>query len=193
MLPETQDEKKYTVTIKKANNNDNNDNNGNNNTGNDNNGNTNTNNDNTDQPTTTIDTILNNTAISANNDIITNVKYNTSASTVLNKITSAGATSATITDSSNNQITNSTYIGTGYKLTITLNNETKTYTFVIKGDTSGDGKINSLDLLQILKHINGDKKLTSSYLKAADTSLDGKVNTLDLLQVLKHINGDKKL
>ena len=190
---ETQDEKKYTVTIKKANNNDNNDNNGNNNTGNDNNGNTNTNNDNTDQPTTTIDTILNNTAISANNDIITNVKYNTSASTVLNKITSAGATSATITDSSNNQITNSTYIGTGYKLTITLNNETKTYTFVIKGDTSGDGKINSLDLLQILKHINGDKKLTSSYLKAADTSLDGKVNTLDLLQVLKHINGDKKL
>ena len=193
---ETQDEKRYTVTIKKVlGNTGNNDDNGNsgNNDNNDNNGNNNSNNENNEQPSTTIDTILTTSAISVTNDDITNIKYDTNASSILNKLTSAGATNVSITDSKGNQVANSSLIGTGYKLTITINNETKTYTFVIRGDTSGDGKINSLDLLQILKHINGDKKLTSSYLKAADTSKDGKVNSLDLLQVLKHINGDKKL
>ena len=29
---------------------------------------------------------------------------------------------------------------------------------IIKGDTSGDGKITILDLLQVQKHIKGDKK-----------------------------------
>ena len=194
---ETQDVKRYTVTIKKVNNGSgNNDNNGNNGS-NDDNGNNNTgngdNNNNGQTEQTSFDTILNNAAISLTNDDITNIKYNTSASTILNRLTSAGATNVTITDNKNNPVTNSSLIGTGYKLNITLNNETKTYVFVIRGDTSGDGKINSLDLLQILKHINGDKKLTSYYLKAADTSRDNKVNSLDLLQVLKHINGDKKL
>ena len=177
---ETQDEKKYTITIKVVKDETNNNL-------------TSTNDNQTTTNNKTIDTILNDSIIYTNNGYITNIKYNTNASNIINKLTSAGASSVSIMDKNNKSVTGSNLIATSNILTIKYGQETKTYNFVIKGDTSGDGKINTLDLLQILKHINGDKKLTSSSLLAADTSGDGKVNTLDLLQVLKHINGDKKL
>ena len=50
-----------------------------------------------------------------------------------------------------------------------------------------------LDLLQILKHINGDKTLQDANFQAGDTSDDDTITMLDLLKVLKHINGDKLL
>ena len=78
-------------------------------------------------------------------------------------------------------------------MTIVTSIDTKTYTLSIKGDTSGDGKVTILDLLQVQKHILKDKSLTGAYLLSADTSGDGKVTILDLLQVQKHILGDKKL
>ena len=44
---------------------------------------------------------------------------------------------------------------------------------VVKGDTSGDGEINALDLLQIQKSILGTYTLSGASLKAGDTSGDG--------------------
>lgn len=141
----------------------------------------------------TIANILKDSGINDSNNNITSVKYNVKASTILNLIIKNGASNVVIKDKDNKVITDNTLIGTASTITITSGNETKTYTFVIKGDTSGDGKITILDLLQVQKHIKGDKKLTNSYLLASDTSLDGKVTILDLLQIQKHIKGDKKL
>ena len=141
----------------------------------------------------TIANILKDSGINVSNNNITSVKYNVKASTILNLIIKNGASNVVIKDKDNKVITDNTLIGTASTITITSGNETKTYTFVIKGDTSGDGKITILDLLQVQKHIKGDKKLTNSYLLASDTSLDGKVTILDLLQIQKHIKGDKKL
>ena len=183
---ETQSIKKYVISIKIVKDTTNND------TNNNNNNNSSSTNE-TLPPNKTIETILKDAAINTNNDYITNIKYNTSVSTILNKLTSFGASNVSITDSSNKNITGSNYITTGSKLTIKYNNDVKTYTFIITGDTSGDGQITSLDLLQVLKHIKGDKKLKAEYLKAADTSGDNDVTSLDLLQILKHIKGDKKL
>ena len=81
------------------------------------------------------------------------------------------------------------YIGTGSKITIVNSSETKVLTVLIYGDTSGDGIINALDLLQVQKHILGVSSLSGIDKDAADTSKDGTVNALDLLQVQKDILG----
>ncbi len=137
--------------------------------------------------------ILKDSGIDVSNKTITNIKYNVKASTVLNKLTKNGASSVVLKNKSNTVIKDSTLIGTGSTVTITSGNETVTYTFAIKGDISGDGKITMVDLLQVLKHIKNDKKLSGVYLSSADTSLDNKVTMVDLLKILKHIKGDKKL
>ena len=84
-------------------------------------------------------------------------------------------------------------LGTNFKVTVSTLLESKTLTFVVRGDTSGDGKVTILDLLQVRKHINGDNTLNNARFLAGDTSGDNKITILDLLQVRKHINGDKKL
>ena len=82
---------------------------------------------------------------------------------------------------------NSGNIGTGYKVNIKNSSETRTLTVVIYGDTSGDGVINALDLLQVQKNILGTYSLSGAYSSAGDTSKDGTINALDLLQVQKNI------
>ena len=142
---------------------------------------------------TPVETILQNSKITVQNNNVTSIKYNTKASIIITTLTNAGAKKVEIKDAQNKTVSNTTIIGTGFKVYITNENETYSYTIIIKGDTSGDGVINTLDLLQVYKHVNGDKKLTTIYLTAGDTSGDNKIDTLDLLQVYKHINGDKKL
>ena len=80
-------------------------------------------------------------------------------------------------------------VATGYKVTIGNSSGSETLNVVVKGDTSGDGKINALDLLQVQKTILGINALSGTYKLAGDTSGDGKINALDLLQVQKHILG----
>ena len=99
-----------------------------------------------------------------------------------------GNATVNITDASGNAKT-SGIIATGDKVIINNQSETETLEVIIKGDTSGDGVINSLDLLQVQKNILGTYTLTGAYLEAADTSKDGTVNALDLLQVQKNILG----
>ncbi len=101
---------------------------------------------------------------------------------------SAGSGNVTITNANGAEITKGT-IGTGCKVTIKNINEQKTFQIVIKGDTSGDGVVNALDLLQIQKSILGTYNLNGAYGKAADPSNDNKINALDLLQVQKNILG----
>lgn len=59
-----------------------------------------------------------------------------------------------------------------------------------EGDVTGDGKINLLDALTILRYYNGEITLTDSQLEAADTNSDGKVNLMDALQILRYYNGE---
>jgi len=63
------------------------------------------------------------------------------------------------------------------------------YKVVIRGDVSGDGKINSADALGIQRHIVESRVMEGAYLEAADINQDGRVNSLDVLYVQKHIVG----
>ena len=100
----------------------------------------------------------------------------------------AGSGNVTIRNASGT-VVSSGYIGTGYQVTITNSSETKTLSVVVYGDTSGDGVINALDLLQVQKNILGTYDLSGGYKTAGDTSGDGAINALDLLQVQKSILG----
>ncbi len=97
--------------------------------------------------------------------------------------------SVKITDANGN--TYSGNVGTGHQVRVydTAGKLNKTYTVVLYGDTNGDGKVNSLDLLRVQKHIIKVNQLSGIYGSAADTSKDGKINSLDLLQVQKQIIG----
>lgn len=64
---------------------------------------------------------------------------------------------------------------------------------VLKGDVSGDGKVNGRDLANIQMHILSIKSLTGNNLKGADTNGDGKINGRDLANVQMHILGIKSL
>jgi len=139
--------------------------------------------------TSSIPSIISLAGLKLTNNYITGINTNTEISTIKANLESiAGKGNISITNL-NNATATSGLIGTGFKITIKNSTETKTYEVVIKGDTSGDGKIDPLDLLQIRKSILGSYKFENASIKAGDTNGDGKIDPLDLLQVQKQIIG----
>ena len=61
------------------------------------------------------------------------------------------------------------------------------YDVVIYGDVNGDGRITSMDMLYIKRHILYIKTLSGSYLLAADTNKDSDVTSMDMLYIKRHI------
>ena len=100
----------------------------------------------------------------------------------------AGYGNVKITNANDTLVTDG-LIGTGYKVTIQNATNSETLTVIINGDTSGDGMVNALDLLQVQKNILGTFSLNGVYNLAGDTSDDGIINALDLLQIQKSILG----
>ncbi len=121
--------------------------------------------------------------------MITGINPNTDVNTVKNTLESiAGAKSVLIKNSQDVLVTEG-LIGTGYKISVSNSEMTEDLVVVINGDTSGDGIINALDLLQVQKNILGTFTLSGVYSLAGDTSDDGIINALDLLQVQKNLLG----
>lgn len=112
----------------------------------------------------------------------------TNTSTIIKAVTDVNTLAdVKITDLNGKEANGS--VGTGYKVTITVGDESKTFEVVIYGDTNGDGEIDILDLLRVQKHILKASTLNETQIKASDVSKDGTVDILDLLKVQKHILG----
>lgn len=110
----------------------------------------------------------------------------TAPSKVLGNLNLYGNATASLTNSKGvNKM--SGYVGTGDKLTVTVNGKSNTYTVIIRGDTDGDGEITAVDLLMVRKNILGLYKLSGEYAAAADTDRSSKIDAVDLLMVRKHI------
>ena len=90
-----------------------------------------------------------------------------------------------ITDSNNKPKSNN--LSTGDIITIKTTTEEKKYTIVIKGDTNGDGKITSVDMLRVQKHLLKYSLLSGAQKEACDTNYDGNVTSVDMLRVQKHL------
>lgn len=143
--------------------------------------------------TTTCEQAVSASSFAISNDYITKINNNTTVEKFTSTLTQNGAKNVVIKDTKGVQVTSSSLIGTGYSITIVTGMEEKTYTSVVKGDTSGDGQITILDLLQVQKHLKNITKLSNERLEAADTSGDNQSTILDLLQIQKHLKGIKSL
>ena len=94
-------------------------------------------------------------------------------------------------DKQNNEITNNdSIIGTGTKLRIYKNDEVeKEYTIIIYGDTTGDGRINAIDSLAIIKDINDRIKFSSEeYREAGRVMGNNNLSAVDALAIIKYTN-----
>lgn len=99
-----------------------------------------------------------------------------------------------IVKSSNNQVkTDGSLIGTGDIIRVTSGDQTVEYVYIMFGDLSGDGKINSADLLKIRQHLLGQDSLTGGFLTSADVTGDGKINSADLLKIRQHLLGQVQI
>ncbi len=82
-------------------------------------------------------------------------------------------------------------VGTGSKIYVKENGKIlREYRIIIYGDINGDGKINSVDLLILQRHILEIEKIEDIYKKAGNIRKDGKKPTsVDLLLIQRHILG----
>ena len=89
----------------------------------------------------------------------------------------------------NEALVDTDIVGTGSKIRIKENgNILREYTILLYGDVNGDGKINSVDLLVLQRHILEIERMEGIYIKAANTRKDGKKPTsVDLLLIQRHI------
>lgn len=80
-------------------------------------------------------------------------------------------------------------IGTGSKIRFLENGKVKMeYKIVIYGDLNGDGKINSIDLLVLQRHILEIEQLQGSFLLAGNINKNGKnPSSIDSLLIQRHI------
>ena len=83
----------------------------------------------------------------------------------------------------------SSYFGTGSKIKLAG----KTYTLVMLGDVSGDGKISATDYVKIKNRIMGTNKLSGAYKEAADVNRDGKISATDYVKVKNQIMGSSSI
>ena len=88
---------------------------------------------------------------------------------------------AVIKNSDGKEVTSGN-IGTGF----TIKANGMTYTVVKKGDVNGDGVVNSVDALIVLKQSAGIIKQDGAYSLAMDSNKDGVVNSADALLILKY-------
>ena len=90
----------------------------------------------------------------------------------------------------NNQVMQETdIVGTGTKVQIKENgNLLREYKIIVYGDANGDGKINSVDLLVLQRHILEIERMEEIYQKACNIQKDGKKpSSVDLLLIQRHI------
>ncbi len=139
--------------------------------------------------TTSPDDILNNVGIKVSESFASNIAVGSDVSNIINSVTSKyHFATIKIHEANGNEIT-SGLVKTGQIITIINVGVSKSFKIVLYGDTSGDGLINIVDLLQIQKHLTKSKMLVNEYLKAADISKNSVVDIVDLLQEQKHLVG----
>ena len=103
-----------------------------------------------------------------------------------------------IIDKLGNLLQNQELVGTGSKVQILTNTDNSQivaeYQIIIYGDVDGNGKINSVDLLKLQRHILEIEELDFLSQKAGNINKNGKKPTsVDLLLIQRHILGLKQI
>ena len=120
---------------------------------------------------------------------ITGVDFSTSVSSFKSKVKAPGGYTMKVTDSSGKEVTSGN-IGTGMKVVVYNGSTAVSSTqIVVKGDTSGDGKISSVDILMAQRYVINTYSLSGAYHSGADINGDGKISSVDILMMQRHVIG----
>ena len=89
----------------------------------------------------------------------------------------------------NQKLQDTDIVGTGSKILVKEDGKIlRKYQIIIYGDANGDGKINSVDLLVLQRHILEIENLDGIFKKACNIAKNGKKPTsVDLLLIQRHI------
>ena len=137
--------------------------------------------------------------ISVNGNEITGIEEeNRTVEKLLENIFVSEKYKVQIVDRLGNILQNQNLVGTGSKVQIYTNTDSQNmiaeYEIVIYGDIDGNGKINSVDLLKLQRHILEIEELDFLFQKAGNINKNGKKPTsLDLLLIQRHILGLKQI
>lgn len=138
--------------------------------------------------------------IDENNKYIKYINKDTTVNQLISKITiNNKKINLKVLNVNNVEKQNDNILFTGDKLLIYEDSIEKTkYDISILGDTNGDGKINSIDLIHMRKHIIGwvdpieniKQTKTGIYYYSLDLNNDNVVNSIDLIRLRKKIIGN---
>jgi beta-N-acetylglucosaminidase len=111
----------------------------------------------------------------------------TNISTIKNNVGSRATVE--VKDESGRVKADGEFIGTGNMINIKNTAGAADYTYVLYGDLTGDGEINSADLLKLRLHLLGTNTLSGAYVKAANPNKDAEINSADLLKIRQYLLG----
>lgn len=121
--------------------------------------------------------------------VISNVSLETNSAEFYKNV-KINANSYELININNNIIEGDTYIGTGNKINMQTEIENDCYEISVKGDISGDGVMDVIDLAKLKKALLGilnteSKSLEGSYKISADINDDGQIDIVDLARMKK--------
>ena len=132
------------------------------------------------------------------NEMTGNEEENRTVEKLLENILVSEKYQVQIVDKLGNLLQNQDLVGTASKVQIFTNTDEQTlvaeYEIIIYGDVDGNGKINSVDLLKLQRHILEIEELDFLSQKAGNINKNGKKPTsVDLLLIQRHILGLKQI
>ena len=133
-------------------------------------------------------------ALNVSNNIISGLENkNNTVEKIKNKITTNYTVE--IYNKNGEKIEGKSLVGTGSKIKILDGQNTITeYDVLLYGDVNGDGKINSIDLLVLQRHILEIEKLKNIYVKAGNVRKNNKnPSSVDCLLIQRYILGIQNL
>ena len=87
------------------------------------------------------------------------------------------------------KVIKSKHVTREYTITVGAEAVTQDVKILLKGDVTGDGNVNSIDLSRLYAHLNHTVPLTDEYaLKCADVTGEGNINSIDPSRLYAHLN-----
>ena len=96
-----------------------------------------------------------------------------------------GATTVTVKNLSGATISNSTVVGTGFTVAMTVSGSTTSYYAVVLGDTDGTGTVTPTDVRATMQKTLGTTSFSDAQAAAADLDGNGRVSSTDARRMLQ--------
>ena len=129
-------------------------------------------------------TLIANMGLNRKGTYLTNLSLNTKVSALKSKISEQ---SVTFKSASGGVLGDTEKVTTGSTVTFSSG---EVYTIVIYGDLTGDGEVDSADLLRMRQQLLGKVTLSGAYFEAAHVyNTSGSVDSSDLLRLRQHLLG----